>query len=207
MKFNCFGKTKIVLTLVMAVLILFYVLTMTGSFLKYESIDYETDEAGYPIQDENGDPIEIIKKVDASQLSFIWFPTEHAKTLGSQLEAFSENDYEYNVNDVAPILVLLFVLGIIVVILALVSLYTKNAVLWSTFGAIWGILAAYCYIMNPAMRAAGEIACLSEAGILVMIQSILAFVGCVVGIAAFVISVYAKRKNRKLLMESILKRD
>ncbi len=206
MKFNCFGKTKMALAIAMAVIIVVYIFTMTSGFLKYEEIDYETNDVGEVVLNKDGDPIEITKKVDASQLSYIWFPTQHAKTLGGQLESFID-DYEYNVNDVAMPLVILFVLGIVVAILALVSLKTKKAVLWSVFGAIWGLVAAYCYIFNPGMKAAGEIACLSDANTLVLIQSILAYIGCVGGIASLVIAVYAKRKNNKLLMESILRRD
>ena len=207
MKFNYFGKTKIALAIVMIVITLVYVFSMTGSFIKYEEIDYKTDAAGNVLQDENGDPIEIINKVDTSQLGFIWFPTVYAKVLGGELEGYIGEDYEYNVNDIAPVMVLGFIIGIVVAVLAALSLFTSKKIIWTVFASIWGILAAYSHLFNPAMRAAGNIDCLSGAGTLVTIQSVLAFLGLIVGIAALVISVYAKNKNNEMLLESILKRD
>ncbi len=207
MKFNYFGKTKIVLAALMIVITLVYVFSMTGSFIKYEEIDYKTDAAGNVLQDENGDPIEIINKVDASELSFIWFPTVHAKVLGGELEEYIGEDYEYNINDIAPVMVLIFIIGIVVAVLAVVSFFTSKKIIWTVFAAIWGVLAAYSHLLNPAMKAAGNIECLSGAGGLVTIQTILAFLGLIVGVAALIISVYAKNKNNKMLLESILKRD
>ncbi len=207
MKFNVFGKTKIILAVVMLVVVVAYLFTMNFGYLRYEETDYETDEMGYPILDEDGNPKEIIKHVNESQLGYIWFPTEQAKVLGGELEAFIGTDYEYDVNDVAMPLVVLFVLGIVVACLIVASFFSKKAVLWSSFAAIWGVVAAYCYIFNPGMIAAGEIPCLAQAGTLVLIQSILAYIGCIIGLAAAVIAYYAKRKNNKLLLESILKRD
>lgn len=207
MKFNYFGKTKIVLAAVMIVITLVYVFSMTGSFIKYEEIDYKTDAAGNVLQDENGEPYEIINKVDASELSYIWFPTIHAKVIGGELEEYIGEDYEYNINDIAPIMVLIFIIGIVVAILAVISFFTKKKIIWTVFAAIWGILAAYSHLMNPAMKAAGNIPCLAEAGTLVAFQAVLAFLGLAVGVAALIISVYAKKKNNKMLLESILKRD
>lgn len=206
MKFNYFGKTKTVLAIVMAVMMIVYIFSMTASFIKYEETDYETNAEGDVLLDENGDPIEIFKKVDASELSYTWFPTAHAKVLGGQLEAYIE-DYEYNVNDAAPIMALIFLLAIVVCVLAIVSLFTKKKILWTVFAVIWGAIASYSAVFNPAMRAAGEIDCLMEAGGLAIIQTIMSFACLALGIAALVISVYAKRKNNKMLMASILRRD
>ncbi len=219
MKFNYFGKTKMILAIVTAVIVVAYIAAMAGAFgnfIKYEEPDYKmemVDGKEVFVKDENGDYIEIVKEKEASQLGYVWLPTEHAKVFGTQIEEFvnadidpAEEAYEFNVNDVAPIWALLFALGIVLAILAIVSVFTKK-ILWSYIAAIWGILAVYCCLTNPAVKAAGAIECLSGAGLTATIQTAISYASCVIGIASLVIAIYAKRKNKKMLMESILKRE
>lgn len=209
MKFNYFGKTRAILAIVMIVLMVAYLASMTGSFIKYEQHDYRETETGELYYDENGLPEEIVRDIDVSQLSYLWFPSAHSSVLSSELAAYFDNEYEYNINDTATTPVLLFILGIVTAILAFVSLFRKKKILWTWFALVWGLIGVYCYIANPIMKAAlsGEVACVAVAQQLVMIQMIIAFVGCAVAIAAFVISNYADKKNNKMLMASILKRE
>ncbi len=217
MKFDYFKKTKIVLAIVMTVITLAYVVSMTGSFIKYEYEDYQTDKDGVLIKDENGDYISETREVDFSQLKYLWFPNSvgaggntdmnFASSLESELKDYYGDSFVYTTNKAATAPVLLFVLGIVVAILAITSFFGKNKILWTVFAVIWGIIGVYCYLTNPLIRAAGHVEMLMVAKNLVTVQTIIVCAGCAVAIAAFVISYYAKKKNHKMLMESILKRD
>ena len=217
MKFDYFKKTKLVLAVIMAVITLTYVVSMTGTFIKYDYEDYQTDKDGVLIKDANGDYIRETRNVDFSQLRYLWFPKSvgadgsvdlnFESKIEDELKEYYGDSYEYSVNKAATTPVLLFVLGLVVVGLAISSLFGKNKILWTVFAVIWGIIGVYCYLTNPLIRAAGVAEMLMAAKGLVTLQTILAFVGCAVAIAALVISCYAKRKNHKMLMESILKRD
>lgn len=202
MKFNYFGKTKVVLAIAMILITLVYVVSMTGTFFTYEKFTPTLDADGYPSVDDNGEIIGKEEVVEVSQLSYIWFPS------GKDYKEYIESDFvDYNINEVAPVMVLLFVLGIAVLVLAIVSLFTNKKIIWTVFATIWGVLAVYNFLTNPTMKLASGIECLQASTGLVTTQIILSCIGCVVGVGALIISVYARKKNRDMLMASILKRD
>lgn len=204
MEFNYLKKTKIVLAIAMIIITLTYVATTFGGFLSYTEVDYKTDANGKPIRSEK-----IEHHIESSMLDYMWFPSVHKSTLKEELGDFfsSEYDeeYEYNVNDTAVGPVLLFLLGIVTAILAACSLFTKRKILWTVFASIWGLVGVYNIFSNPILKAAGKIDCLSGAGNLVLMQEILLAVGCVIALASLVIYVATDKKNKRDLLQSILK--
>ena len=229
MKFNYFTKTKIALAIVMILIMVAYLVSMTGTLIKYEDtqIVMEKNPKTGLLEtkfDENDEPVIKHKTYEISELAFAWFPKtggqsdvptlkSHSEKLYEEISAYADEGFmeEYpeksDMPNAVTLLAFLSIIGVVVIILAAMSLFTDKKVLWTVFASIWGIVGVYYYLTNDLVKAAGKIDILAEAGGMMQTQTILAIVGCVVGIASLVISVYAKRKSRKMIMANALKRD
>ncbi len=221
MKFNCFNKTRMVLAIVMILITVAYLFSLSGTLIEYDTTEF-VFENGEMKRGADGDPIFEDKHYEVSALKFAWFPHSggphdepHYIKLYNEIgnseyadEAYFEEYTEANfISDEVSGMAYLFILGIIVIILAIMSMFSKCKVLWSVFASVWGIFGAYYYLTSYLVKCAGKIEMLAPAGGMMKLQTILALAGCIVGIASFVIAVYSRHKTRKSIMEAALKRD